>query len=167
MSTNQDLARLFVAASRQELIGQYWPQMRECVRLLSKEQLWWRPNEASNSVGNLLLHLDGNLNQRIISVFNKLEDRRDRAREFNSRSGATAEQLLAQLSATIEEVGRILDRLTAEELAEERDLHGKTMTGIAGIYHIVAHFTLHYGQIAYIVKQLQDRELGFKAIGNK
>jgi len=167
MSGNQELAGMFVATSRQELIGQYWPQMRECVRLLSEDELWWRPNEASNSVGNLLMHLNGNLQQKIVAEFNGLEDHRDRPREFNSRGGATAGELLEKLGATMDEVGRVLDRLTPEDLAGAHDLNGKAMTGLGLIYHLVAHFVLHYGQIVYITKQLQGRELELKSAAHK
>ncbi len=70
-STNSELATLFLAFSRQKLFGQYWPRLKECVAPLSEEQLWWRPNDASNSIGNLLLHLNGNVGQWLVASFNK------------------------------------------------------------------------------------------------
>ena len=51
MTTNLDLATLFLAFSRNKLLNQYGPRLKACVETMSTEQIWWRPNEASNSVG--------------------------------------------------------------------------------------------------------------------
>ena len=60
----------------------YWPRMRECVAGITDEQVWWRPNESSNSIGNLILHLNGNVIQWLVASFNGREDTRDRPAEF-------------------------------------------------------------------------------------
>ena len=69
--TESTTAELFLEFSRNKLIGQYWPRMRSAVESLSEEQMWWRPNPASNSIGNLLLHLDGNVRQWLVDSFNR------------------------------------------------------------------------------------------------
>ena len=73
-----ELADEFLLFSRKKLLEQYWPRMRKAVEPLTDEQVWWRPNEASNSIGNLLLHLNGNVRQWMVASFNRLEDARDR-----------------------------------------------------------------------------------------
>ena len=67
-TANTDLAALFLDFSRQKLFGQYWPRLKECVAPLTDEQVWWRPNEASNSIGNLVLHLNGNVRQWLVAM---------------------------------------------------------------------------------------------------
>ena len=64
--TEPNLHAAFIEFSRQRLLDQYWPRLRSCVELLSDDQVWWRPNEASNSIGNLMLHLNGNIQQWLI-----------------------------------------------------------------------------------------------------
>ena len=111
-ATDNDLAKLFLAFSRQKLFDQYWPRLKECVAPLSEEQMWWRPNDASNSIGNLLLHLNGNVGQWLVASFNKDEDTRNRPAEFAAKGDASAAELLAKLGATLNAAAAVLDRLT-------------------------------------------------------
>src|SRR5947209_5691958 len=83
-TTDLNLHRIFLESSRQTLL-EYWPRLRGCVESLSDEQVWWRPNEASNSIGNLMLHLNGNVRQWLVSSFRRLGDGRDRPAEFMER----------------------------------------------------------------------------------
>lgn len=166
-TASPDFAKLFLQSARNELLEKYWPQLRECVSSLSHEQIWWRPNDSSNSIGNLLMHLNGNVGQWLVTSFNKSEDQRDRPREFSTREGATAEELLTRLGATVEAAGQTLAGLTPEQLAGSFTIQGKTVTGLEAIFHSVSHFILHYGQIAYATKSLQNRDLGFYRELNK
>src|SRR6266699_1542366 len=84
----------FLQFSRHKLLEQYWPRLRSCVESLTDEQVWWRPNEASNSIGNLILHLNGNVQQWLVASFNRLDDTRDRPVEFATREGIPAAALL-------------------------------------------------------------------------
>jgi len=74
MATTDDLSHLFLEFSREKLLAQYWPRLRSCVESLTGEQVWWRPNDASNSIGNLLLHLNGNVRQWLVASFDGLDD---------------------------------------------------------------------------------------------
>lgn len=152
---------LFLETVRNSLIERHWPRLRECVSSLTEEQLWWRPNESSNSVGNLLLHLNGNIGQWIVTAFNRSEDARNRPSEFSERGPVPVAGLLARLASTVEEAGAVLGRLTEADLAATYEIQGYTLTGLYAVYHSVEHFAMHYGQIAYITKALQDRDLGF------
>ena len=86
---------LFMAFSRDKLIGQYWPRLRGAVESLTDEQVWWRPNEASNSVGNLILHLNGNVKQWLVASFSGREDLRNRPAEFAGRDTIPAARAAA------------------------------------------------------------------------
>ena len=78
------VTKLFLEFSRTKLIEEYWPRLRGCVEPLPPDRVWWRPNEASNSIGNLILHLNGNVQQWLVASFNGLQDARDRPTEFLS-----------------------------------------------------------------------------------
>lgn len=156
-----ELAGLFLAFSRHKLLGQYWPRLRECVSSLTDEQVWWRPNDASNSIGNLILHLNGNVGQWLVASFNKDEDRRNRPEEFAAREGATAAELLAKLGATLDAAAKVLGRLTVEELRAPYEIQGYHVRGLDAVYQVVEHFGIHYGQVVYITKLLTQKDLGF------
>jgi hypothetical protein len=155
------LATLFLDFSREKLLGQYWPRLRQCVESLTDEQVWWRPNPASNSIGNIILHLNGNVTQWLVDSFNRDEDRRDRPAEFAAEGGLTTAELLKKLGATLERAAQVLDRLSADELQAPYEIQGYHVHGLDAVYQVVEHFGLHYGQIAYITKSLSDRDLGF------
>ncbi len=154
-------SELFLQFSRNKLLEQYWPRLRKAVELLSEEQIWWRPNDASNSIANLILHLNGNVWQWLVASFDRLEDRRDRPAEFNATGDLTAADLLARLGATMDEAAKVLARLTADDLLATWHIQGYTVTGLAAVYQVVEHFGLHYGQIVYITKMQEGRDLGF------
>jgi hypothetical protein len=115
-SEDAEVAALFLKFSRDKLVGQFWPRLRTAVELLTEEQIWWRPNDASNSIGNLILHLNGNIRQWLVNSFDGTNDARDRPTEFSAAGGVSAGDLLARLGGTIELADQVLGRLTAEEL---------------------------------------------------
>ncbi len=160
-SADSQLASKFLEFSRQKLLGQYWPRLRQSVESLTDVQVWWRPNPASNSIGNLILHLNGNVTQWLVDSFNRDEDKRNRPAEFAAEGGLTAAELLAKLGATLERAAQVLDRLTVEELLAPYEIQGYHVHGLDAVYQVVEHFGLHYGQIAYITKSLTSRDLGF------
>jgi uncharacterized damage-inducible protein DinB len=155
------VSHLFLDFSRRKLLEHYWPRLRTCVESLSEQQVWWRPNEASNSIGNIVLHLNGNMRQWLVVSFNRRPDDRDRPAEFAAESGMTAAQLLVRLGATIDDATAVLTRLTEADLLAPYQIQGYHVTGLEAVYQVVEHFGLHYGQIAYITKSLIGRDLGF------
>ena len=152
---------LFLDFSRNKLLNQYWPRLRTAVEPLGLQQIWWRPNPASNSIGNLVLHLNGNVWQWLVASFNRLTDERDRPAEFSATGDLTAADLLARLGQTIDEAAKVLNRLSADELLDTWHIQGYTVSGLAAVYQVVEHFGLHYGQIVYITKMQEGRDLGF------
>jgi hypothetical protein len=156
-----DLATLFLKASRDKLVGQYWPRMQKAVEPLTEDQIWWRPNEASNSIGNLMLHLSGNVQQWIVAAFGHLEDTRNRPQEFGERAHLPKGQLIARLGSTIERADAALARLTEADLRATYTIQKYTVSGLFAVYQAVEHFALHYGQVLYIVKSVTAEDLGF------
>lgn len=152
---------LFLEFSRRKLLEHYWPRLRACVESLSDEQVWWRPNGSSNSIGNLLLHLNGNVGQWLVASFNRMEDRRDRPVEFNAQGGISGAALLARLATTMQQASEVLSRLTEADLLAPFEIQGYHVTGLDAVYQVIEHFGLHYGQILYITKMLRSEDLGF------
>jgi hypothetical protein len=156
-----DVAALFLDFSRTKLLDQYWPRLRGCVESLTPEQVWWRPNEASNSIGNLILHLNGNVQQWLVRSFDQLDDTRNRPAEFAERENISPAALVEELAATIQQASEVLSRLTEADLRATFHIQGYTVTGLHAVYQVVEHFGMHYGQVVYITKQLRGEDLGF------
>ena len=166
-ATDTELTTLFLEFSRKKLLGQYWPRLQECLEPLTDEQIWWRPNEASNSIGNLILHLNGNVGQWMVASFNKLEDRRNRPAEFDAEGSLSKSALLDKLTATMKETSAVLSRLAEADLLARYEIQGYKVSGLDAVYQVVEHFGLHYGQILYISKILGGEDLGFYSHLNK
>jgi hypothetical protein len=152
---------LFLRFSRDKLVNQYWPRLRTCVESLTDEQIWWRPNASSNSIGNLVLHLNGNVRQWLVNSFSKREDQRDRPAEFAATGEISGAELLAKLEWTIHEAEQTINRLSEADLIARYEIQGYNVYGLEAVYQVIEHFGLHYGQIAYITKMLKDQDLGF------
>ena len=165
--SNADVTTLFLDFSRRKLVEQYWPRLRECVESLTDEQMWWRPNQASNSIGNLILHLNGNGRQWLVASFNRLEDDRNRPAEFSAEDGISASALLEKLDTTLQEAAEVLARLTEADLLAPYQIQGYHVHGLDAVYQVVEHFGMHYGQILYIAKQVRGVDLGFYSELNK
>jgi len=123
-----DLHTAFLEFSRQKLIEQYWPRLRTCVERLSDEQVWWRPNDVSNSIGNLILHLNGNGRQWLVSSFKRSDDIRDRPAEFRERRLLPASALLEKLDTTLKEAAEVLSSLSEADLLTTFEIQGYIVT---------------------------------------
>ena len=137
----------------------HFAQVKRCAALLSEVQLWYRANDRSNSVANLLLHLTGNIRQWIIGGIGGKAIERERQAEFDARGGQTREELLGPLEAVIDEACAVIRMLSEEGLAREYKIQSYTMSGIAAVMHVVEHFAFHTGQIVTTTKWLLDVDL--------
>jgi hypothetical protein len=164
---NANVTELFLDFSRRKLLKQYWRRLRGCVEPLTASQVWWRPNPASNSIGNLILHLNGNVRQWMVASFNRSADERNRPAEFNESGSIPASALLDRLSGTMQEASDVLSRLTESDLLARYEIQGYNVTGLDAVYQVVEHFGLHYGQILYIAKSLTGTDLGLYRELNK
>lgn len=154
------LDRLFLDCSVRRL-RQNVDRIEKCVARLEEDQIWCREHESENAVGNLLLHLAGNVRQWIISGVGATPDTRDRDSEFNARTGPTKTELAAALRSTVEEACEIIEPLTAEQLAVVVHIQKYDVSILEAIYHVVEHFGQHTGQIIFATKLMTGEELGF------
>ena len=146
------LGQNFIDRSRAYLTEEYRIKLRKTIDALPPDALWWRPNEQANSVGNLLLHLEGNVRQWIIGGVGGAPDTRNRAGEFAAREGASKEELLARLDETLAEADAVLARLDPARLGDRLQIQARDITALDAVYQVVQHFALHLGQIILVAK---------------
>jgi uncharacterized damage-inducible protein DinB len=143
----------FVALAERQL-EQSLQRIRACVEVMREDELWWRPNEKCNAVGNLILHLCGNLSQWILAgVGGELFDRR-RAAEFEAREAAGKAELLARLTDVVGRCRGVVAAATREQLIAPRRIQATETDGLGAIFRAVEHLSYHTGQIVFIAKQL-------------
>jgi len=159
--TSPDFPAAFLAHSRAYLVDDYLPRIRICVEQLGDEDLWWRPGPASNSVGNLMLHLAGNVRQWIVSGVGGAADTRQRQSEFDERGPLPRQELLARLGAAVDDAAAVLARVDPSRLGELRRIQGHDVTVMDAIYHVVEHFSMHTGQIILLAKMRSAGEIRF------
>ncbi|MFL5524095.1 MAG: DinB family protein [Gemmatimonadaceae bacterium] len=146
------VAENFIARSRYWLTKEYPIKIRHCVEALPRAAVWARPNDGSNSVGNLLVHLTGNVTEWILGGVGGRPVQRYRAGEFAQRDGAEASKLLANLEVVLNEADGVLGTLTEADLERSLVIQDRDTTVLAAVYHVVEHFAMHTGQIIYMTK---------------
>jgi Protein of unknown function (DUF1572) len=129
-----------------------------CVRKLDEDQVWQGPQ---NSVGNLVLHLCGNVRQWIGSSIGGLADVRERDREFAAESRIKRAELLALLNSTVAEAVAILGELAPDRLTERVMTQDGERFLLEVIYQVVGHFQQHAGQIIFATKLITGEDLKF------
>jgi uncharacterized damage-inducible protein DinB len=154
-------AKLLLASVERTLSAQYTQRIVKCLEQLPEEQIWWRPNPASNSVGNMVLHLSGNVRQWIISGLGGAPDMRERDREFAEQGPIPGRELSKALTKTVKEACKVLRNLSEPALSKKHIIQGFHVTGLEVVYHVAEHFAYHAGQIIYVTKNLSGKDLQF------
>jgi uncharacterized damage-inducible protein DinB len=156
-----DTGKAFVTRSRYHLVEDFLPKIEQCLDKLTDEQIWWRANEQSNSIGNLVLHLCGNARQWIVCGVGGATGARDRDAEFAQREILPRDELRSLLTKTMSDVDATLAAFDPERLLERRTIQGAEGSVLDAILHVVEHFSMHAGQIVYITKLLSGSDLRF------
>jgi uncharacterized damage-inducible protein DinB len=156
-----DIARAFLDRSRHYLVREYPTKIQHCLDLLPAEALWRRDDASGNSVGNLLLHLSGNVRQWIVSGVGGAPDARRRSAEFDARDGEGAAELMARLRETLHDADEVLASLDARSLGEARRIQGRDVNVLDAVYHVVEHFSTHTGQIILLTKRYAPGRVQF------
>ncbi|HEV3262099.1 MAG TPA: DUF1572 family protein [Gemmataceae bacterium] len=132
-------------------------RIKHCLGQLTDKQVWWRSRPSLNSIGNLVLHLCGNVRQWVVASLGGAANIRDRPAEFAERGPIPKEELARQLGAVVEEARLVLERLTARQLLEVRRIQGFDVTGVAAVFDSVPHFRGHTQEIIHMTRlQLGD-----------
>ena len=156
-----EVSQAFIEEARRLLTGEYLPKIERCLEKLGDEQIWWRPNAESNSIGNLLLHLAGNARQWIVSGLGGESDNRVRQSEFDERSLIPRAELLLRVGETVGAVDRVLAKFDPGRALDRHKIQGTEVTALEAIFHVTEHFSMHTGQIILLTKMLHGSDLRF------
>ena len=136
-------------------------RIEACLGKLGEEQVWARGGESENAIGNLVLHLSGNVRQWIVAGVGGAPDIRQRDGEFSARGGRSISELLERLRGTVAEAAAVIAEVTPDRLAERVVIQKYDVSVLEAIYHVVEHFSLHTGQIIFATKLLTGSDMGF------
>ena len=149
--TSEQVAAAVAAEAGRELSAALG-KIKHCLGQLTDEQVWWRPAESMNSIANILLHLEGNLRQWIVSGIGRAHDTRNRPSEFAQRGPIAKAELLAHLETAVSEAQAALSRATAADLLRPRRIQGFDVTGVGAIFDSVPHFRGHTQEIIHMTR---------------
>ena len=135
----------------------------DCLSRLDNEKVWVRSGENANAIGNLVLHLCGNVRQWVVSGIGGEPDVRQRDAEFAAREAAPAAELRLLLEQTVSQATAIIEKLPANRLPEQLTIQGYRVTVLEAVYTVVEHFAQHTGQIIFATKLLTGSDLGYYA----
>lgn len=160
MGDDQEVTIAFLRSAIHQL-QQGQTKIRHCLDQIDDGMLWWRPHEAQNSIANLMLHLEGNVRQWIISGIGGEPDIRDRPHEFAERGPLSVNAVWQHLHTTIEEAVQVLTRTQESELLKTRRIQGFETNGLAAVFDSVAHFRGHVQEIISLTRQQLGKEYRF------
>ena len=161
MSNGPTVGTAFIKQASLFLVTEYLPKIERCLEQLNDEQIWWRPNQESNSIGNLILHLCGNARQWIVCGLGGEPDHRYRDAEFAQTEVIGRERLTELLRTTITDVSKVLSAIDPDSLLERRTIQKSEVDVLHAIFHVTEHFSMHTGQIIMLTKMLTSRDLQF------
>lgn len=150
-STDQSLTAAVITETT-NCLNSCVAKIKHCLGQLSDEQVWWRPREQMNSIGNLILHLSGNVRQWIVAGIGVKPDVRDRPREFSERETIPKAELLGRLEAVVLAATAALAKMTADELLRIRRIQGFEVSGLGAIFDSVPHFKGHTQEIICLTR---------------
>jgi uncharacterized damage-inducible protein DinB len=151
----------FIARSRYWLVKEYPIKLRHCVEALPRQAVWTRPDNECNSIGNLLVHLKGNVTEWILGGVGGREYNRNRASEFAQQEGGDARALLDDLESVLRDADSVLSELTLADLERPLLIQDRETTVLAAVYHVVEHFAMHSGQIIFLTKMYAPGKIRF------
>jgi uncharacterized damage-inducible protein DinB len=153
---NENLDELVMQAMTSRITKILPTQIRACLEELSDEQIWWRPNESSNSIGNLVIHLSGSLTHFIARGIGGMEYQRNRPAEFSERRNLPKEELLSIFNAMMVQVSQTLESFDTSQFFEPTDEPNYNPTKFNTIFNVAIHLATHTGQIVFITKMLKE-----------
>lgn len=161
MLLEQQITAELIRDVRYRLFGECMPRIKMCLDKLTEEQIWWRPNDSSNSIGNLVIHLTGNVRQWVMNGIAGQSDTRTRQQEFDEQGPLPTAEIWHRLHTVMQEIIPVLDAIAPEDLVQTRPVQVYEETVISILVHVTEHFSYHTGQIAWVTKMLTEKELGF------
>ena len=149
------LAQRFAEHAVHSLRDVHYARLERYTSGLDDESLWWRPQPDSLAVGNVLLHLDGNVKDWILRGLGDVPFERQRDAEFAATGGKTASELLGELNSSVSRATEIILGLDEERLLRRYTFRGDEIDGLLATNHVIEHFAWHAGQAVWIAKMRQ------------
>ena len=146
---------------QQRVIEESLSRIIQCLNTLNHEEIWHSTNSNTNAIGNLVLHLEGNIRQYIISGVGGKADTRKRSSEFEKTHSHTLEQLSIHITQTLTQANATVQNLTYNQLSEEVTIQGFPHTRLSALIHVIEHLSYHVGQITYYTKLVKDVDTGY------
>lgn len=150
-----------IRETRRRLIEESVPRIKKCLAQCTEAEIWFRPNAATVSIGNLVLHLCGNVRQWILSGLGGNPDSRTRPAEFAASGPLPSSDLETMLDDLMQEVEAVLVTLNPEDLVKTYSVQGFEESGMSILVHVVEHFSYHTGQITWAVKSRKNVDMGY------
>lgn len=154
---------IFIAEVRNKLFEEFWPRLFRCLEECDSDLLWHRPNANTNSIGNLVLHLEGNVRQWLLHGVDGQPDNRNRPWEFEHDKQMPVDDLKNRMNILQSEIEALLVRIEPDQLTEKRTIQGFDTTILGALVHVTEHFSYHLGQITLLVKLNKNIDLGYYA----
>ncbi len=156
MSLEQKILSELQSEFERRLYEEGFDRIVQCLGYLTEEEVWARPNAQTVSIGNLILHLSGNVRQWICAGLGRQEDVRKRDSEFCTEGGVSKVALIEKIKLTIIDAQEVVEKLSAEDLAKTYEVQVYEETGLSVVVHVIEHFSYHIGQITYAVKSQKN-----------
>ena len=153
--------KLIVEEFNRRVFEESYERIFKCLSLLSEDEVWLSPNKNTNSIGNLILHLNGNVRQWMISTFTQTLDNRERSEEFKKASRISKNELKALLLQLKVELEEMLSTISEKKLIQGYEVQVYKENGVSIFIHVIEHFSYHTGQIAFLTKLISDKDLEF------
>jgi uncharacterized damage-inducible protein DinB len=142
-------------------LKEYAERIQDCLAKLTADQVWLRGSESANSVGNLVLHLCGNVGEWISAGLGGRPLERNRDGEFAARGGPGPEDLSRRIAEAVSGALTVIRGLSASRLISAVEIQNERLTVLEAVYHVVEHFSQHTGQILFATKLLTGQDLGY------
>jgi uncharacterized damage-inducible protein DinB len=156
MEQTVDLNRVALEALRVRITKVMPEQIRASLEQLTDEQIWWRPNNYSNSIGNLVLHVRGSVMHFLVRGVGGVAYERDRPAEFAADGSLTRQQLLELFDEMVAETVRTFDSLAATRMTDPSTEPAYYSTVLEDLLGVAFHMATHMGQIVYVTKMLNE-----------
>lgn len=163
MHNQAKIRELLVADIHRRLFTEGAERIKKCLSHLSEEQIWYKHNNNTNTVGNLVLHLCGNVRQYILHGIDGQTDVRQRQLEFSEKGPIHTTILIDSLNQLEADVTAALSRILPEHLIENRKVQGFDENVTSILVHVAEHFSYHVGQITFFTKYILNVDTGYYA----
>ena len=135
-----------------KLLDQSTTKIIHCLSQLSESEIWWRPDPQLNSIGNLILHICGNLRQWSINAFSADAVARDREAEFSNTVRKTKQELVDLMSETVKQAKHAIQNIDQNQILETTEIQGFQVNAMEAILHTTSHFQGHTHQIIMLTR---------------